>query len=66
MFAAVPRELYAPPTPVTRHAATFLALINAAFFGTGNIASVASFEILLGVPVHRAVQPVPHGRAADA
>jgi phosphatidylinositol glycan class N len=30
---------------VARHAATFLALINAAFFGTGNIASVASFEI---------------------
>ena len=28
-----------------RHAAVFLALINAAFFGTGNIASVASFEI---------------------
>ena len=30
---------------VARHAATFLTLINAAFFGTGNIASVASFEI---------------------
>ena len=28
-----------------RHAVVFLTLINAAFFGTGNIASVASFEI---------------------
>lgn len=28
-----------------RHAVVFLVLINAAFFGTGNIASVASFEI---------------------
>ena len=28
-----------------RHAAVFLVLINAAFFSTGNIASVASFEI---------------------
>jgi len=28
-----------------RHAMVFLVLINAAFFGTGNIASVASFEI---------------------
>ena len=29
----------------SRHAAVFLVLINAAFFSTGNIASVASFEI---------------------
>ena len=28
-----------------RHAMVFLVLINAAFFGTGNIASVACFEI---------------------
>lgn len=44
VFAAS-SELRAADASVARHAATFLALINAAFFGTGNIASVASFEI---------------------
>ena len=65
VFAAS-SEVRAADASVARHAATFLALINAAFFGTGNIASVASFGDQLGVPVHHAVQPVPHGRAADA
>ena len=42
---ATASDARAADASVARHAATFLTLINAAFFGTGNIASVASFEI---------------------
>ena len=43
-FASVSHPRKLEPGDI-RHAAIFLVLINAAFFGTGNIASVASFEI---------------------